>query len=125
MFSQAGNPWSRGVVENIKDTSRTNLWRTKALSKIDKRILPLEEYGIHEIDYANYISKTKNWDTDKINGLRSTFQIDQYSDQMWMASRVVGSLNEHDSVQVRAIPKFLFSADTTHKNPIFFHKISH
>lgn len=25
MFSQAGNPWSRGVVENVRDTTRANL----------------------------------------------------------------------------------------------------
>src|SRR6056297_2328872 len=83
MFSQAGNPWSRGVVENVQDTTRANLWETKPIEKIDDRILPLEDYGIHEIDYANYISKTKDWNTKKINGLRSTFQIADYPDQMW------------------------------------------
>ncbi len=120
MFSQAGNPWSRGIVENVQDTTRADMWTSKPLTEIDDRILPLEEYGIHEIDYANYISKTKDWTPKKINGLRSTFQIDQYPDQMWMATRVVGSLTERDSVQIEAIPMFLFTADTTLKNPHLF-----
>lgn len=120
MFSQAGNPWSRGVVENVQDTTRSDLWQTKPVAHIDDRILPLEQYGIHEIDYANYISKTKDWTDKKINGLRSTFQIDQYPNQMWLATRVMGSLTEQDSVQINAIPMFLFTADTTYKNPNLF-----
>lgn len=120
MFSQAGNPWSRGVVENVQDTTRANLWETKPIEKIDDRILPLQEYGIHEIDYANYISKTKDWNAKKINGLRSTFQIANYPDQMWLATRVVGSLTKQDSVEIKAIPMFLFTADTTIKNPNLF-----
>jgi len=122
MFSQAGNPWSRGVVENVQDSTRSNLWQTKPIAEIDSRILPLEKYGIHEIDYANYISKTKNWNAKKINGLRSTFQIDNHPGQMWIASRVVGSLTDQDSVKIQAIPMFLFTADTTIKNPNLFPK---
>lgn len=120
MFSQAGIPWSRGVVENVQDTTRSDLWETKPIGSIDNRILPLQEYGIHSIDYANYISKTKEWNTKKINGLRSTFGIKNHPGEMWMATRVVGSINEQDSVVIKAIPMFLFTADSTYKNPNIF-----
>lgn len=120
MFSQAGKPWSRGVVEDVQDTTRADLWETKPLEEIDNRILPFEDYGIHEIDFANYISKTRNWDAQKINGLRSTFQIADYPGKMWMATRVVGSINEQNSVVIKAIPMFLFTADSTYKNPNLF-----
>lgn len=120
MFSQAGKPWSRGVVEDVRDTTRADLWETKPIEEISNRILPLERHGIHEIDFANYISKTKNWDAEKINGLRSTFQIADYPEQMWLATRVVGSINEQDSVVIKAIPMFLFTADSTYKNPNLF-----
>lgn len=120
MFSQAGNPWSRGVVENVQDTTRADLWQTKPIEEINNRILPLEDYGIHEIDFANYISKTKNWNTKKINGLRSTFQIDNYPGQMWMATRVTGSIDDQGSVVIKAIPMFLFTADSTYSNPNLF-----
>lgn len=120
MFSQAGKPWSRGVVENVQDSSRTDLWITKPIGEIEDRILPLEDYGIHEIDFANYISKTKDWNAKKINGLRSTFTIANYPDQMWMATRVTGSIDDQGSVVIKAIPMFLFTADSTFKNPNLF-----
>ena len=120
MFSQAGKPWSRGVVEDVQDTTRTDLWETKPIAEIENRILPLQQYGIHEIDFANYISKTKTWNQERINGLRSTFQIDQYPGEIWIATRVTGHINEQDSVVIKAIPMFLFTADTTLKNPNLF-----
>src|SRR5690625_2128670 len=120
MFSQAGQPWSRGVVENVQDTSRADLWETKPIEKISNRILPLEDYAIHEIDYANYISKTKNWDEEKVNGLRSSFQIDHHPGQMWMATRVTGHIDDQNNVTIMAIPMFLFTADTTYRNPNIF-----
>lgn len=120
MFSQAGKEWSRGVVERVSDSTRTDLWQTKPISELEGRILPLKEYGIHEIDFANYISKTKDWNQKKLNGLRSTFQINDYPGEMWMATRVRGFMNEEDSVIIEAIPMFLFTADTTLKNPNIF-----
>ncbi len=120
MFSQAGNPWSRGLVEEVQDTTREDLWDIKPLHEVEDRVLTLKDYGIHEIDFANYISKTKVWDEEKINGLRSTFQIDKYPGKMWMATRVTGYLTEDDSVVIETIPMFLFTADTTIKNPTLF-----
>lgn len=120
MFSQAGNPWSRGLVEEVQDTTRKDLWDIKPLHEVEDRVLTLKDYGIHEIDFANYISKTKVWDDEKINGLRSTFQIDKYPGKMWMATRVIGYLTENDSVVIETIPMFLFTADTTIKNPTLF-----
>ena len=120
MFSQAGKDWSRGVVENVQDTTLSDLWNTKSITEIEDRILPLQEYGIHEIDFANYISKTKKWNSQRINGLRSTFQIDQYPDQMWMVTRVIGTFDQQNEVVIKAIPMFLFTADTTLKNPLLF-----
>lgn len=120
MFSQAGKEWSRGVVEQVSDSSRTDLWKTKPITEIEDRVLPLKDYGIHEIDFANFITKTKVWNEKRLNGLRSTFQIDQYPGEMWLATRVRGYMNEQDSVVIEAIPMFLFTADTTIKNPHLF-----
>lgn len=120
MFSQAGKEWSRGVVEQVEDSSRADLWETKPISEIENRILPLKDYGIHEIDFANFITKTKVWNEKRLNGMRSTFQVDQYPGEMWLATRVRGYMDERDSVVIEAIPMFLFTADTTIKNPHLF-----
>lgn len=120
MFSQGGKQWTRGVVERVDDPTRADLWQTKPLHEIRDRVLPLKDYNIHEIDYANYINKTKVWNDESLNGLRSVFQIDDYEDETWIATRVTGYLTETDSVVVEAIPLFLFTADTTIKNPLLF-----
>lgn len=120
MFSQAGKQWSRGLVEQVSDTSRANLWHTKPLEEIEDRVVAFEKYGIHEIDFANYISKTKHWDKDRIEGLKQPLKFEEHPDEMWMATRVTGYLTENDSVVVKAIPMFLFTKDTTFKNPNLF-----
>ncbi|MDR8392093.1 hypothetical protein NC796_13145 [Aliifodinibius sp. S!AR15-10] len=120
MFSQAGNPWSRGLVIEVDDMNRKDLWETKSLSSIDDRVVALREHGIDDIDYANFISKTKNWDEERIQALRNLFQIEQQGDAKWLASRVTGHLTEQDSVVVKVIPMFLVTSDTTYKNPDLF-----
>lgn len=120
MFSQAGKPWSRGVVEQVQDTTRGDLWQTKPLSEIRERVVPLQKYGIDEIDYANFISKTQNWDEKRIQGLRDLLKFEEHPGDLWMATRVTGRLTGNDSVVVEIIPMFLFSGDTTYKNPTLF-----
>lgn len=119
MFSQAGRQWSRGVIEQVEDTSAINLWETKPLAEIEDRVLPLKKYNIHEIDFANYINKTEIWTEERLFGLRNTFGINNYKDQKWMVTRVTGYL-VGDSVAIDAIPLFLYTADTTIKNPHLF-----
>lgn len=120
MFSQAGNPWSRGVVERVENPDRPDLWETKPLQSISGRIVPLSEHDVDNIDYANFISKTEDWNAKRIQALRDMFRIEQKKNEMWLATRVRGHLTESDSVVVEAIPMFLFTPDTTYKNPNIF-----
>ena len=120
MFSQAGNPWSRGVVERVENRKRPDLWETKPLQRISDRVVALSEYGIDNIDYANFISKTEEWNPKRIRALRALFQSERRENEMWLATRVKGHLTESDSVVVEAIPMFLLTPDTTYKNPNLF-----
>ncbi|HEX6982772.1 MAG TPA: hypothetical protein VF181_08420 [Balneolaceae bacterium] len=117
MFSISGQPFLRGVVEEVENIDRPNLWRVKPLYKIEERVISLQEYGINPFDFANYIKKTKYWDAEKINGLRSTFQIECYSDKMWMITRVKGFFNDDNEIVIYTYPMFLLTGDTTYKNP--------
>lgn len=120
MFSQAGQPWSRGLVEQVNDKNRSNLWQVKPLKEVEQRVLPLQNYGIHEIDYANFISKTTTWDKERINGLRSTFSMEEHPGQKWLATRVEGYLSEDNEVVIKTYPMLLITSDTTYKNPNLF-----
>lgn len=120
MFSQAGNPWSRGVVQKIEDHKDPSIWNTKSISEIENRVLSLDSIGVDAIDYANFVSKTKNWNQKRIKALRNLLNVGEYPNAKWMATRVRGYLTEDDSVVVEAIPLFLFTKDTTYQNPRLF-----
>ncbi|MDX1586597.1 MAG: hypothetical protein R3222_07630, partial [Balneolaceae bacterium] len=42
MFSQAGNPWSRGVLERVDNRNDTSIWATKTISDIKDRVVSLD-----------------------------------------------------------------------------------
>ncbi|MFH5833543.1 hypothetical protein ACG2F4_14560 [Halalkalibaculum sp. DA3122] len=120
MFSQAGNPWSRAIVEEVDDPARADLWDTKPLADVSDRVVPLSEHGIDDIDFANFISKTEKWDNERIQALRDLFRAERMGDMKWLATRVTGYMTEDDSVVVNAIPLLLVTKDTTYKNPNLF-----
>lgn len=117
MFSQAGNPWSRGLLVEIDSVEDSTLWQTKPRSQIADKIISLDSIGVDAIDYANFVSKTEAWNTKRINGMRDLLQIDQYSNARWMVTQVRGYLAGEDSVVVEGIPLLLVTPDTTYLNP--------
>lgn len=121
MFSQAGNPWSRGVLQRIENRNDSTLWNTKTISGIEHRVVSLDSIGVDAIDYANFVSKTEEWNRKRIAALRDLLNIKEYPRAQWMATRVQGYLTEDDSVVVEAIPLLLFTQDTTYRNPNIFH----
>ena len=76
--------------------------------------------GIHLInfiDYANFVSKTKDWNAKRVQALRDMLNVAEYPGSQWMITQVKGYLTEKDSVVVQAIPLFLFTPDTTFRSP--------
>ena len=70
MCSQAGNPWSRGVLERIENKNDSTIWDNKTISEIEHRVVSLDSIGVDAIDYANFVSKTENWNQKRIIALR-------------------------------------------------------
>lgn len=120
MFSQAGNPWSRGLVQKIDTINDSTVWETKPISEIEDQVLSLDSIGVDAIDYANFVSKTEIWDQKRIKALRDLLNINEHPGAQWMAIQVKGYLTEDDSVIVETIPLFLFTEDSTYQNPDLF-----
>jgi len=118
MFSQAGNPWTRSVVREMPaDTEAEALdWSTVSLQDVAGAPYPLAPREINQNDVANYVSKTDEWTSDRIQGLRSLFTKNRTLSAPLLVYRVRGVLAD-DSVTVTATPVMLFSPDTTHLNP--------
>ncbi len=121
MFSQGGHPWTRGVVQEL-DTITPDVWDVKPLEEVRPGVISLDAHGIDQIDYANFMSKTKVWDQKRLRALAGMLQASKNisGGKYWLLTRVEGFLTEEDSVVVNAIPMFLVSADTLIKNPNIF-----
>lgn len=117
MFSQAGNPWDRALVQRIENPQESNLWETTNREDIRHRVVALSDYGIDTIDYSNFVSKTTEWNARRIQALRDLLDIKTVNNEYWMVTKVSGYLTEADSVIVQTTPLFLLSADTTLANP--------
>lgn len=117
MFSKAGNPWDRAVVERIEDPNGENLWEARPLDDVRQRVVGLDDYGIDTIDYSNFVSKTTDWNDRRVRALRDMLDIEDVQNEYWMVTKVSGYLTEEDSVVVKTQPLFLLSADTTLSNP--------
>lgn len=120
MFSQAGNPWTRAVVERVEDPARADLWENRTLEEVAPRAIGLYERGVDPIDFANFVGKTLEWDRKRIGALRELLDVNRLEDEYWMVNRVRGHLTEEDTVIVESTPLFLLSADTTLRNPRIF-----
>lgn len=70
MFSQAGKPWSRAIMRDMSSTPENKRWETTTLDNLHGVPVSLREYGVDQIDYANYVSKTTDWTWDR----KSAFQ---------------------------------------------------
>lgn len=121
MFSKAGNPWTRAMVQQVKaDPNSDKVWETMPLSEVSDNAVSLEEFGIDQIDYANFVSKTEQWTEPRIRALRKMFDLDRTKQTHWMVTRIDGYLTDQDSVVIEATPLILFTQDSSYKNPNLF-----
>ena len=117
MFSVAGRPWTRALVRDVAAVPDSARWRVTDLAGLPGGPVVLPEIGIDPIDFANFLSKTRTWDEDRVGGLRSLFTEDLLRSRQLMVFKVRGRLAAGDSVVVEATPFLLLSGDGTARNP--------
>lgn len=116
MFSQAGNPWTRAIVLDVTDVPENELWNPRTLTDLNADPVPIGSYGVDQIDFSNFISKTENWTENRRNALRSMFGPDNIGSERWMAAKAHGKLVGEDSVAVVIQPFLLVTADSVYMN---------
>ncbi len=117
MFSKAGNPWTRALVRDVTNIDDDFLWKISDLENLNGSPVPMRKIGVDQIDYSNFVSKTQQWDKERINALRTMLGEKYLSTNDWMIYKVHGKLIGDDSVVVNTVPYLLFKADTTVFNP--------
>lgn len=118
MFSQAGNTWNRALLIEVSTDDTTGIWETKPIHSIDKNsVVSVKELGVDQIDYSNFISKTKDWTPGSIAALKTLFPESALQGKRVIAAKATGKLAANDSVSVVITPMFLISTDTVRVNP--------
>ena len=119
MFSKAGNPWTRAIVRDVTSVTDTLLWNTTSIEHLQGDPVSMKEIGVDQIDYSNFVSKTKTWNSNRVSALRTMLGEEYISKNDWMIYKVNGRILDNDSVTVHYVPFLLFTKDSTVFNPNF------
>lgn len=111
MFSQAGNPWTRALVRDVSATPDSLKWKATDLEGLNGTPVALQEYGVDQIDFANFISKTETWTPKRKKALQVMFGKENITNRELMVMKVQGRLVGDDSVTVETIPLLLVTAE--------------
>lgn len=117
MFSQAGNPWTRAMILDVTDKPETDIWHKHSLQEREADVIAVGSYGVDQIDFSNFVSKTENWTRERRQALISMFGSNAIENQRWMVSKVRGELIGRDSVSIEILPFILITSDSTFTNP--------
>lgn len=117
MFSQGANPWSRVLVYEVEDDSASTDWRTfHATSDLPGEPYALRSHGLNAIDLSNFVSKTEEWNTERVNALHGLFK-GRIGDRTLLVMRVNGRITPSDSVVIEYVPYARLTAQQAQLNP--------
>lgn len=117
MFSQAGNPWTRAMILDVSGYDEEEIWQQRTNQDFIGDPIAVREYGVDEIDFSNYVSKTEDWTNRRREALRTMFGLYNFDQNKWLVVKARGHLAGEDSVAVDIIPWILLTGEGTELNP--------
>ena len=117
MFSKAGQPWTRALVHDYTQVPDSTLWELRTYDNLPGNNVSVRAMGVDQIDYSNFVSKTKRWNHERVQALRFMLGENEFKEKDLMIMKVNGRLIGEDSVGVEIVPYLLFKSDTTLFNP--------
>lgn len=117
MFSQGGHPWSRALVRDVTHADAPVPWDTLTLADLPGEPFATLDHGIDPIDLANFVSKTKRWDAERLDGLARMFEAEHLDGRRLLVMRAHGRLSDSDTVAVSFVPYVLLQQDSLALNP--------
>lgn len=121
MFSQAGNPWTRGMVLDVAHLDENEFWHRHSLHDRNAPPISMRKYGVDQIDFSNFVSKTENWTETRRDALITMFGRDYPDNRRWMVTKVRGEMVGKDSVAIEIQPFLLLKKDEVLLNPLLDH----
>ena len=117
MFSKAGKPWTRALLRDVTNTPDSIIWKTHQYPDLPGEVLKTADIGVDNIDYSNFLVKTKVWDSTRTYALRYMLGEEHLQNRRFLAIKVSGSLMQEGGVKSEALPYILFDKDGNHLNP--------
>ena len=85
----------------------TLLWNITSIEQLQGDPVSMKEIGVDQIDYSNFVSKTKTWNSNRVSALRTMLGEEYISKNDWMIYKVNGRILDNDSVTVHYVPFLL------------------
>jgi hypothetical protein len=117
MFSQGGKTWSRSLVREMPQTDSLS-WEAVPLDDLPGLPFSVRERGVDPIDLANFVSKTKTWDSVRVAALERMLFNGAVPDVNLMVFKVQGRLTDTDGVDISATPYVLIAPGADQINPV-------
>lgn len=117
MFSKAGKPWTRALVRDVTHLPDSMIWKTYNYPDLPGDPATTLALEIDNIDYSNFVCKTKNWTAERTAALRFMIGEQHIKDRKLLAVKVSGRL-ENSGVTTTAQPYLLFDEAGNHFNPL-------
>ena len=115
MFSQAGKVWTRTMVREVPESLQKNpetLEVVYSLEHLPGQPFAMNQVGINQNDVSNFVEKVKNWDQEKVEGIRKLFS-SELKDKSLLIYKVQGRLSSTDSDSViTSYTPFVLLSDT-------------
>ena len=123
MFSKAGYPWTRAMAMEISECPNSDTileWSPSSIDTLPGEQFVMREHGVDQIDFANFVSKTNAWTTNRILALKKMLDL-QNSGKSVLIYRVSGSLSTSREVDIQATPVLILCPNDHYLNPQFNH----
>lgn len=111
MFSTGGRPWENSLVRAVPGPDTPNLFDTVKVEDLPGEIVPLEEVGVPQRDFAKLLKEERAWDGAGIEKLRTALKPALEAHPWVMVVRVHGPLPEDGEVITEARPFVLVGRD--------------
>lgn len=108
MFSKAGKPWTRALIRDVSDVPDSLIWQTYAYPALPGSPATTLDLEIDNIDYSNFVCKTKDWQVQRVNALRYMIGESHLKGRKLLAVKVSGRLAADTGVETLALPFILF-----------------
>lgn len=117
MFSVAGKPWTRAILRDVTNEPDSVIWSVHEYPDLPGEPISTIEIGIDQIDYSNFVCKTKDWDQKRLEALRYMISQEVIEGKKFLALKVSGRLVGSDGVESKALPFILIEENNFELNP--------